>query len=75
LNRSMATNPSGSRDRYEEALVAHLKAKQAGMPRQAKQSWAAPSRAINLVEALRCSIAADNKTEAPHRAPPVRKRA
>jgi hypothetical protein len=33
--------------------MAHLKAKQAGMPPPPKQSWAAPRRAINLMEALR----------------------
>jgi hypothetical protein len=32
-----AFDPSGFRDRYEEALMAHLKAKQAGMPPQPKQ--------------------------------------
>jgi DNA end-binding protein Ku len=68
-------DPSAFRDRYEEALTAHLKAKQAGMPPQPKQSWAVPRRAINLMEALRRSIAADNKAEAPHRPPPARKRA
>jgi non-homologous end joining protein Ku len=34
-----------------------------------------PRRAINLMDALRRSIAADKKAEAPHRAPPARKRA
>jgi DNA end-binding protein Ku len=52
-----AFDPSTFRDRYEEALMAHLKAKQA--PPQPKQTWAAPRRAINLMEALRRSIAAD----------------
>jgi DNA end-binding protein Ku len=70
-----AFDPSSFRDRYEEALMAHLKAKQAGMPPQPKQSWAVPRRAINLMEALRCSIAADNKPDAAHRAPATRKRA
>jgi non-homologous end joining protein Ku len=42
-------------------LMAHLKAKQAGMPPQPKQSWTVPRRAINLMEALRRSIAADKK--------------
>ena len=70
-----AFDPSMFRDRYEAALMAHLKAKQAGMPPQPKQSWAVPRRAINLMEALRRSIAADKKAEAPYRAPPPRKRA
>jgi DNA end-binding protein Ku len=69
-----AFDPTTFRDRYEEALMAHLKAKQAGLPPQPKQTWAAPRRAINLMEALRRSIAADKKAEVPHRAPPARKR-
>jgi DNA end-binding protein Ku len=70
-----AFDPSAFRDRYEEALMAHLKAKQAGMPPQPKQSWTVPRRAINLMEALRRSVAAEKKSEAPHRAALARKRA
>jgi Resolvase, N terminal domain len=69
-----AFDPSAFRDRYEEALMAHLKAKHAGLPPQPKQSWAAPRRAINLMEALRRSIAAD-KPAAPRQPAPARKRA
>jgi non-homologous end joining protein Ku len=54
--------------------MAHLKTKQAGMPPQPKQSWAVPRRAINLMEALRRSLA-DNKAAAPHRLAPTGKRA
>ncbi len=36
-------NPATFRDRYEEALLAHLKAKQAGVPER-KQMFAAPQR-------------------------------
>jgi len=74
-SKRAAFDPSGFRDRYEEALMAHLKAKQAGMPPQPKQSWAVPRRAINLMEALRRSIASDSKAEAAQRAPVARKRA
>jgi non-homologous end joining protein Ku len=70
-----AFDPSGFRDRYEEALVAHLNAKQAGMPPPPKPSWTVPRRAINLMEALRRSIAVDNAAEAPPRPVPARKRA
>ena len=70
-----AFDPSAFRDRYEEALVAHLKAKQAGMPPQPKQRWTVPRRAINLMEALRRSIAEDKKAEASRRPAPARKRA
>ena len=69
-----AFDPSAFRDRYEEALMAHLKVKQAGLPPQPKQSWAVPRRAISLMEALRRSLAAD-KPEAPRRPAPARKRA
>jgi DNA end-binding protein Ku len=67
-------DPSAFRDRYEEALMAHLKAKQAGLPPQPKQSWAVPRRAINLMEALRRSVTAAN-SEAPRQPAPARKRA
>ena len=70
-----AFDPSGFRDRYEEALMAHLKAKQAGMPPRPTQNWAAPRRTINLMEALRRSIADDKKGEATRRPAPARKRA
>jgi hypothetical protein len=45
--------------------MAHLSAKQAGMPPQPKQSWTVPPRAINLIEAPRRSIAADKAEAAP----------
>jgi DNA end-binding protein Ku len=41
-SKLQAFDPSAFRDRYEEALMAHLKAKQAGMPPQPKQSWTVP---------------------------------
>jgi DNA end-binding protein Ku len=74
-SKRAAFDPSGFRDRYEEALMAHLKAKQAGLPPQPKPSWVMPRRAINLMEALRRSIAAEEKVEAPRRSAPARKRA
>ena len=70
-------NPATFRDRYEEALLAHLKAKQAGVPER-KQMFAAPQRVVNLMEALRRSVAADTKGAAPRKgapAVPARKRA
>jgi DNA end-binding protein Ku len=76
LNSKLAAfDPSAFRDRYEEALIAHLKAKQAGMPPQPKPSWAVPRRVINLMDALRRSIASNSKAEATQRAPVARKRA
>jgi DNA end-binding protein Ku len=70
-----AFDPSAFRDRYEEALMAHLRAKQAGMPPQPKQSCTVPRRAINLMDALRGSIAADKKSDTARRPAPARKRA
>jgi DNA end-binding protein Ku len=59
-------DPATFRDRYEEALLAHLKAKQAGVPER-KPMFAAPQRVVNLMEALRRSVAADTKGAAPRR--------
>jgi DNA end-binding protein Ku len=69
-------DPSTFRDRYEEALLAHLKAKRAGAVEERKPTFATPRRVINLMEALRHSVAEDKK--APRRAAPAapaRKRA
>jgi DNA end-binding protein Ku len=64
------------RDRYEEALLAHLKAKQAGTVQERKPRFAAPHRVINLMEALRRSVAEDKKLAALRReVVPARKRA
>jgi DNA end-binding protein Ku len=71
-------DPLTFRDRYEEALLAHLKARQAGAIEERKQTLAAPRRVINLMEALRRSVAEDKKPAAPRRgtpAAPARKRA
>jgi DNA end-binding protein Ku len=71
-------DPAIFRDRYEEALLAHLKAKQAGGVPERKQTIAAPRRVINLMEALRRSVAEDKKLAAPRKgapAAPARKRA
>ena len=57
-------NPATFRDRYEEALVAHLKAKQAGAVPEQKPNAAPPRRMINLMDALRRSIQEDNKRSA-----------
>src|SRR5436853_3407648 len=52
-------DPVTFRDRYEEALLAHLKAKQAGVVQQPRQPFATPHRVVNLMEALRRSVAKD----------------
>jgi non-homologous end joining protein Ku len=50
-------DPKAFRDRYEEALLAHLTARQAGAVREEKPTFATPQRVINLMEALRRSEA------------------
>ncbi len=56
-----AFNPMAFRDRYEEALLDHLKTKEAGAVRQEKTAFAVPRQIINLMDALRRSIAQDKK--------------
>ena len=77
-NKAGDFDPTSFRDRYEEALLAHLKAKQAGAVQEQKPTFATPRQVINLMDALRRSIAEDKKP-APARkgapAAPARKRA
>ncbi len=68
-------DPLTLRDRYEDALLAHLKAKQAGAVPERKPAFAAPHRVINLMEALRRSIAEDKKLAPRKGAAPARRRA
>ena len=76
-SKAGAFDPSAFRDRYEEALLAHLKARQAGAVLEPRPALAAPHRVINLMEALRRSIAEDKKPPAASRkaAVPARTRA
>jgi len=64
-------DPKGFRDRYEEALLAHLKAKQAGTVQERKATLPNPRRVINLMEALRRSVSEDKEQAPPHRGVPV----
>jgi DNA end-binding protein Ku len=71
-------DPLTFRDRYEEALLAHLRAKQAGTVQERKPRVPRRTGVINLVEALRRSVDEDKKRAAPGRgaaAAPARKRA
>jgi DNA end-binding protein Ku len=54
-------DPSTFRDRYEEALLAHLKGKKTGTVLEPKPTFATPRRVINLMEALRRSVSEDKK--------------
>src|SRR5947208_6333217 len=77
-SKTAAFNPATFRDRYEEALLAHLKAKQAGAGPERRKTFAPPHRVVNLMEALRRSVAADTKGAAPRKgasATSARKRA
>jgi DNA end-binding protein Ku len=49
-------------DRYEDAVVELIRAKQAGMPVTAAEQPARPSNVVNIMDALRRSIAADGGT-------------
>jgi non-homologous end joining protein Ku len=66
-SKAGAFEPATFRDRYEEALLAHLKARQAGAVNEPRPALAAPHRVINLMEALRRSIAEDKKQPAASR--------
>jgi len=74
-SKAAAFDPATFRDRYEEALIAHLKARQAGAVRPPSEALPAPRRVINLMEALRRSIAQDPKPRTPRKPSPARKRA
>jgi DNA end-binding protein Ku len=74
--RPASLTPRSFGTAYEEALLAHLKAKQAGTVPERKPAFAAPQRVVNLMEALRRSVAADAQGAAPRKgAVPARKRA
>jgi DNA end-binding protein Ku len=60
-------NPKSFRDRYEEALLAHLKAKRDGTVQERKPTFPKPRRVINLMEALRRSVEEDKKPVSPRR--------
>jgi DNA end-binding protein Ku len=64
--QSKATDfdPSRFVDSYEEAIVAMLKKKQAGLPVARERVTPRPQNAVNLTEALRLSIAQERKVTA-----------
>src|SRR6267154_1608566 len=72
-------DPLAFRDRYEEALLTHLKAKAAGAVREKTPAFSAPRRIINLMDALRRSIAQHKKPARKDKAaasvPTIRRRA
>src|SRR5258708_15945490 len=63
-------DPATFRDRYEEALLAHLKAKQAGAVQERRQTFAPRDRVIILLEALPTHGPAHTSHPAPPSHPP-----
>ncbi len=61
-------DPSQFVDHYEEAVVEMLKKKQAGLPVSREHALARPQTAVNLMEALRGSIARENASTPPKKA-------
>jgi DNA end-binding protein Ku len=57
-------DPTQFVDRYEEAVVGMLKKKQAGMPVSREHAAPRPKNVVNLMDALRRSIAEDKATSA-----------
>ena len=57
-------DPSKFVDHYEEAVIDMLRQKQAGMPTPKERTVAPPSNVINLMDALRRSLADDKKPAA-----------
>jgi DNA end-binding protein Ku len=58
-------DPSQFVDHYEEAVVEMLKKKQAGIPAPREHAAPRPENVVNLVDALRRSIAQEKRTAAP----------
>jgi DNA end-binding protein Ku len=67
-------DPSQFVDRYEEAMVEMLKTKQAGLPVSRRQSAPQPQNVVNLMDALRRSIAEEKEKAASATPKKVRKR-
>jgi hypothetical protein len=61
-SKSINFDPSQFVDRYEGAVVQMLSKKQAGLPVSQEHAVARPQGAVNLMEALRGSIARENST-------------
>jgi DNA end-binding protein Ku len=54
--------PDDFNDRYEDAVVELIRAKQAGMPAKAPEQPSRPSNVVSIMDALRKSIAVDGGT-------------
>jgi DNA end-binding protein Ku len=67
-------DPARFRDHYEEAVVEMLQRRQAGLPAAAAPAAPHPSNVVNLMDALRRSIAAEQKTAPAQKAAPAKKK-
>jgi DNA end-binding protein Ku len=63
--------PDEFADRYEDAVVELIRTKQAGLPTPANDQPARPSNVVNIMDALRKSIAAVGAEAKPSRAAPA----
>ena len=61
--RAGTFDPTEFTDRYEDAVVGMVRAKQAGLPEQSPTATPSPSNVIDLMEALRRSIGGEPKAE------------
>ena len=61
--RAGTFDPTEFTDRYEDAVVGMVRAKQAGLPEQSPSATPSPSNVIDLMEALRRSIGGEPKAE------------
>jgi DNA end-binding protein Ku len=74
LEKAIDFDPSAFVDRYENAVVALLRKKQAGIvPKKGPVEVAAP-RVINLMDALRVSLADEETKKPAAKAAPARRR-
>ncbi len=64
--------PSGFKDRYQEAVVELIRAKQAGKPLQSDKGDAKPSNVVNLMDALRRSLGQDSTSSGKAEAKPAK---
>ena len=62
-------DPSKFVDRYEQAVLQLLEKKQKGLPAPKAPAFVAPTNVINLMDALRRSLATDEKAGAAPKAP------
>jgi len=64
-NKTGDFDPAAFVDHYEEAVVDMLKHKQAGVPQPKQKAAASASNVVNLMDALKRSIAAEKGAKAP----------